>query len=78
MLPDVVDYQLQNAKNNNLSLRVLQQNGGNGKTYISVFSKASEDGKDTQCKQCDHHSAAPAGMGYITQGQLRSSLDFVW
>ena len=36
ILPDVVDYQLQlNAKN---SLMKVQQNQGNGKTYISVFS----------------------------------------
>ena len=52
ILPDVVDYQLQlNAKN---SLMRVQQNQGNGKTYISVFSTgaANEATSDTQCK--DH------------------------
>ena len=63
ILPDVVDYQLQlNAKN---SLMRVQQNQGNGKTYISVFStgaggtapaplapSTANEAADTQCK--DH------------------------
>ena len=57
ILPDVVDYQLQlNAKN---SLMRVQQNQGNGKTYISVFSTgatapAPSAAADTQCKDHDH------------------------
>ena len=58
ILPDVVDYQLQlNAKN---SLMRVQQNQGNGKTYISVFSTGatapapSAAAADTQCKDHDH------------------------
>ena len=52
ILPDVVDYQLQlNAKN---SLMRVQQNQGNGKTYISVFSTGApaNEASDMQCK--DH------------------------
>ena len=62
ILPDVVDYQLQlNAKNSpqlqlnaKNSLMRVQQNQGNGKTYISVFSTGApaNEASDTQCK--DH------------------------
>ena len=54
ILPDVVDYQLQlNAKNSQI-MRV-QQNQGNGKTYISVFNTAPAN-ETTTDKKCKNHN----------------------
>ena len=54
ILPDVVDYQLQlNAKNSQI-MRV-QQNQGNGKTYISVFNTAPAN-ETTTDKKCKKHN----------------------